>query len=156
MKYCSSCGQELGFKTLLDGSEEKYCSSCDQVFFDTASPAVIVAVINGNRILLTRSVGWIHQYWGLIAGHVKTGESAEDAAIREVREEVGLKLSDLQLLGTYPLKKWNLLMIGFKAKTTQTRIKKGKELEQAAWFQLTDLLPLRPNSISSQVVIASQ
>jgi NAD+ diphosphatase len=156
VNYCSYCGQELGAKSLLDGSEEKYCLQCDRVFFDTPSPAVIVAVINANRILLTRSVGWSHPYWGLIAGHVKTGESAEEAAIREVREEVGLELFDLRLLKTYPLKNRNLLMIGFKAQTTQIHIKKGKELEQAAWFPLTDLLPLRPSSIASQVVAASQ
>ncbi|RLI44248.1 hypothetical protein DRO61_12365 [Candidatus Bathyarchaeota archaeon] len=156
MKYCSYCGQDLRFKTLLDGSKEKYCSKCDHVFFDTSSPAVIVAVTNTNRILLTRSVGWVHPYWGLIAGHVKSGESAENAAIREVQEEVGLELFDLQLLKTYPLNNQNLLMIGFKAKTQQMHIEKSKELKNAAWFQLSGPLPLRPNSIASQVVDASQ
>jgi len=156
VKYCSSCGQELTFKTLLDGSSEKYCSKCDHVFFNTSSPAVIIAVITTNQILLTRSVGWVHPYWGLIAGHVKSGESAENAAIREVQEEVGLELCDLHLLKTYPLKHRNLLMIGFKAKTQQIRIVKSNELENAAWFPLSEPLPLRPNSIASQVVVESQ
>lgn len=156
MNYCSYCGQKLRLKTLLDESEEKYCSNCDHVFFDTPSLAVIVAVINGNRILLTRSVGWVHPYWGLIAGHVKSGESAEKAALREVQEEVGLELSELHLLRTYPVKNRNLLMIGFKAKTQQMHIVKSTELQNATWFHLSDALPLRPKSIASQVVAASQ
>jgi NADH pyrophosphatase NudC (nudix superfamily) len=47
-------------------------------------------------------------------------------------------------------------MIGFKAKTQQMHIEKSKELKNAAWFQLSGPLPLRPNSIASQVVDASQ
>ena len=70
-KFCCFCGKKLFFKTLLDGSREKYCIECDQVFFNSPSAAVIVAVINGDRILLTRSVDWKHPYWGLVAGHLK-------------------------------------------------------------------------------------
>ena len=156
MQFCSYCGQPLEDKTLLDGSVEQYCPKCDHVFFDAPSPDVIVAVINAHRILLTRNVGWVHPYWGLIAGHVKPEESAEQAAIREVREEVGLELSDLHLLKTFPLQRRKLLMIGFKAKTQQLQIRKAKELEQAAWFPLSHPLPLRPHSIASQVVTVSQ
>ncbi len=117
---------------------------------------LLLPLLIQKRILLTRSVGWLHPCWRLIAGHVKSGESAEKAAIREVQEEVGLELFDLYLLKTYPLKNRNLLMIRFKAKTQQMHIEKSKELENAAWFQLSEPLPLRPNSIASQVVAASQ
>ena len=67
-----------------------------------------------------------------------------------------MELFDLYLLKTYPLKNRNLLMIGFKAKTQQMHIEKSKELENAAWFQLSEPLPLRSNSVASQVVAASQ
>jgi NAD+ diphosphatase len=151
LKYCCFCGKELVFKTLLDGSREKYCLKCDRVFFDTPSPAVIVAVTNVDRILLTRSVGWEQPYWGLIAGHVKSGEIAEDAAIREVHEEVGLEVSHLEILSTYTRKRGNLLMIGFTAETESDGIRKSIELEKVAWFSLYKPLPIRPNSIATQV-----
>lgn len=132
-----------------------YCKECDHVFFDAPSPAVIVAVTEADRILLTRSVESAlrkSSYWGLVAGHVKSGETAEETAIREVREEVGLEIFDLKILRTYVRKEGNLLMIGFTAKTKNISIKESKELEKATWFRLNEPLPLRPNSIAFQVV----
>ena len=150
VNYCRLCGRILIFKTLLDGSKERYCPECDRVFFDTPSPAVIVAVIHADRILLTRSVDWTQPFWGLVAGHVKSGETAEDAAFREVREEVGLDIFALQILGTYTTR--DLLMIGFTAETERDGIQKSIELETAAWFPVHEPLPLRPGSVAHQVV----
>jgi NAD+ diphosphatase len=152
LEYCSFCGKKLLFKTLLDGSNEKYCNDCDHVFFDSPSPAIIVAVLNANDILLTRSVGWRHPYWGLIAGHIQSGETAEETTIREVHEEVGLEILNVQILRTYAAKNRNLLMIGYSAESTGKHLKTSKELEKAAWFKLDDSLPLRSNSIANQVV----
>jgi len=151
LNYCSSCGRELIPKTLLDGTMEKYCPDCDCVFFDEPSPAVIVAVTNGERMLLARSVGWKHHHWGLVAGHVKSGETAEETAIREIREEVGLDVSELEILGTYVIRSRDLLMIGFKAETKGVNIRKSQELEEAEWFRLDEPLPLHPSSISAQI-----
>ena len=146
----------MTLKTLLDGTREKYCSKCDHVFFDAPSPSVIVAVTNADKILLTRSVEWKHSYWGLIAGHLKAGETAEEAAIREVHEEVGLTISNLKMLKTCIKTNADadsdLLMIAFRAEANDTQIRKGKELEKAAWFKLSEPLPLRPNAISTQIV----
>lgn len=139
-------------KTLLDDSKELYCQKCDHVYFDSPSPAVIIAVRGGEKVVLTRSVGWKHTYWGLIAGHVKTGETAEEAAIRETREEVGIEIFNLTILGTYLHKARNTLMIAFMAETNMSQLRLSGELENAAWFQLNDPLPLRPNSIAAQVV----
>ncbi len=150
--YCRFCGRELVLKTLLDGSQEKYCPECDHVFFDEPSPAVIVAVTNTDRILLTRSVGWDHSYWGMVAGHIKSGETAEEAAVREVSEEVGLTVSIPEFLGTFALKDRNLLLIGFRAETASLDIGKSQELEKAEWFSIHEPLPLRPGSASAQIM----
>lgn len=152
LKYCCFCGRELVPKTLRDGSTEQYCTECDHVFFDSPSPAVIVVVTETNRVLLTKSGGPAYPYWGLVAGHVKSGETAEEAAAREVYEEVGLKIFDLEILRTYAMKNNNLLMIGFSAKTNSFGIAKSNELEEAAWFRINEQLPMRPNSISAQIV----
>jgi NAD+ diphosphatase len=151
LNFCCACDKKLEFKTLLDGSIEKYCSQCDRVFFDAPLPAVIVAVINGNRILLTRSVGWNHPYWGLIAGHVKSGETAEEAAVREVKEEVGLDVKNLNIIGTFASKDLDLLMVGYSANSENMDINISQELEKAEWFYLGNDLPVRPCSIASQV-----
>lgn len=150
--YCCFCGKKLISKMLYDGDREKYCQQCDHVFFDTPYPAVIVVVTNADKILLTRSVGWTHPYYGLVAGHVKSGETAEETAIREVHEEVGLEVFDLRFLKTYSDKDRNLLMIGFKAETNNTHIRKSRELEKATWFKVCDPLPLRPQAIATQII----
>jgi NAD+ diphosphatase len=151
-KHCRFCGKELVLKTLYDGSQEKYCERCDHVFFQTPSPAVIVMVTNADRVLLAREVGWKHPYWGLISGHIKVGETAEQTAIREVYEEVGLEIRDLKILKTYATRYRDLLMIAFKAETRDSTIRKSQELEDAKWFDLSKPLPMRPISIAAQVV----
>ena len=151
MQYCCYCGKILTLKLLYDGSNEKYCQQCNHVFFNSPSPAIIVAVINGSRILLTRSIEWTHTYWGLIAGHLKSGETAEHAAKREIKEEVGITIRDVTILRTF-IHRENLLMIAFKADTSDYQISPSQELAAASWFNLNELLPLRPKSIASQVV----
>ncbi len=139
-------------KTLHDGSKEKYCDKCDYVFFLTPSPAVIVMVTNANRVLLARAIEWTHPYWGLISGHIEAGETAEQTAVREVYEEVGLKIQNATILKTYIKEDHDLLMIALKAKTKATKIKKSSELKNAKWFDLSEPLPMRPTSISAQLV----
>ena len=151
-KYCRFCGKQLSPKTLLDGSVEMYCPDCDHVFFNEPSPAVIVAVINADKILLTRSVDWKHHYWGLVAGHIRSGETAEEAAAREVMEETGVHIRELELLATFAPENRDLLMIGFKAATEDQQITKSQELEKAEWFRLDEPLPLRPCSVARQLM----
>jgi NAD+ diphosphatase len=140
------------FKSLFDGSNEKYCEVCNHVFFNAPSPAVIVAIIHDDKILLTRSVGWRHLYWGLVAGHIKPGETAEEAVTREVREEVGLDIYQTDFLGSYGLKQRNLLMLGFQVNPKSSEIKSSQELEKAAWFKISEPLPIRPNSITTKIL----
>lgn len=151
VQYCCYCGQQLALKLLYDGSEEKHCQQCNQVFFNSPSPAIIVAVINGPRILLTRSIEWTHSYWGLLAGHIKASETAEHATKREIFEEVGITVHKVSILRTY-IHRNNLLMIAFKACTENQKISTSQELAAAKWFDLNESLPLRPKSIASQVV----
>ena len=151
-RYCTFCGKELVLKTLYDGSQEKYCDECDHVFFHTPSPCVIVMVTNANRVLLTRGLGWKHPYWALISGHIRSGETAEETVVREVYEEVGLEVSGLDFLRTYMLKVRDLLMLAFTVETEDTSVTKSQELEEAKWFDLYHLLPLRPTSTAAHVV----
>jgi len=151
-KYCSFCGKELIFKTLFDGSKEKYCDNCDHVFFRTPSPCVIVMVTNANRVLLTRGIGWKHPHWALISGHIRSGENAEETALREIHEEVGVEVTRLEFLRTYATMDHELLMIAFKAETKNASIKKSQELEDAKWFDLDRPLPMRPESTAAHLV----
>lgn len=126
-KYCCFCGEELTLESLRDETKAKYCQKCDHVFFEAPFPAVIAAVTNADRIQLTRSVEWKHPFWGLIAGHLNAEETAEGAAVREVREEAGLTVSSLKILKTFLRKATgtdsDLLMIAFAGVTKDARAK---------------------------------
>jgi len=150
--YCSFCGSKLIYKKLKDGTREKYCSSCDHVFFHALYPCIIVLISNANKILLARGVEWKQPYWALISGYIKPGETAKKAAIREVQEEVGLNIRNLELIDTYAQKDKNLLMIAFRSKVEDSFIKKSQELETAKWFDLSCPLPLRPESTAFSIV----
>lgn len=151
-RYCCFCGRELVLRTLYDGSKEKYCDECDQIFFRAPSPCVIVMVTSADKVLLARGIRWNHTYWALTSGHIRRGETAEETAIREVYEEVGLEICGLEFLRTYATKHRALLMIAFKAETEKTSIKKSQELEDARWFNLCDPLPLSTISTAAHVV----
>jgi NAD+ diphosphatase len=151
--YCCFCGVKLGSKDLFDGTTEKYCANCDYVFFPNPSAVVTVMITRDKKILLARGVGWDHEYWGLIAGHIQPGESAEDAARREVSEEVDLSLANLKFLESYATKTdRDNLILAFHGEAESDDIKISQELTVAKWFDLGSVLPIRKNSIIEKLV----
>jgi len=78
--------------------------------------------------------------------------TAEKAALREVSEEVGLEVINLECLRTYITNVHDLLMIAFRAEAENTTIKTSQELEDAKWFDLNQPLPMRPESIAARVI----
>ena len=66
------------------------CSACGNMVFPTIAPAVIVGVIDGDKILMTKYAGREYTGWALIAGFCEIGETVEDTVRREVLEEAGI------------------------------------------------------------------
>ncbi|MGH2400356.1 MAG: NUDIX domain-containing protein [bacterium] len=77
------------------------CSSCQSVTYDSPVGVVLAVVFNGSgEIVMTRQAHWPPEFWGLVAGFVEEGETAEQAALREAKEETGLDVQVEQFLGT--------------------------------------------------------
>jgi NAD+ diphosphatase len=151
--YCCFCGKLLGIKDLFDGTTEKYCADCDYVFFPTPSAIVMVMITKGKHILLARGVGWDHEFWGLIAGHIQPGETAEAAARREVNEEVSLTLTELKFIESFATKTdRDNLILAFHAEAENNEIKISQELTAADWFDIASDLPVRQGSIIEKLV----
>lgn len=145
LQHCSKCGTKI--QKVFDATEKK-CDSCGLSFFPNLFPAVMVLIQRENEILLARSPHFKPGDYSAIAGFIDLGETAEQAAHREVKEEVGLEIQELEYFGTQSWPFPSSFMIAFKAKYMSGEITIDvNEIEDARWFHVNDL-PSLPSSLS--------
>ena len=109
-KYCGRCGSEL------EHSEKERmlrCPVCGNTIYPKISPAVIVGVTDGERLLLTKYSGRSYTRYALIAGFAEIGEPIEDTVRREVMEEVGVRVKNIRYCGSQPWSFSDTLLMGF-------------------------------------------
>ncbi|HET6620232.1 MAG TPA: NAD(+) diphosphatase [Dongiaceae bacterium] len=138
--FCGRCGAP----TLSEQSgHQRRCSNkdCDSIFFPRIDPAVIMRVEHGDRVLLARQASWAPGMHSVLAGFVELGETLEDTVRREVREEVGLALTDVRYFASQPWPFPASLMLGFVATAADDNFTVNREeLETARWFTREELL----------------
>ena len=144
-QFCSQCGHSTKDK----GDEiAKLCPACGFTSFPVMSPAVIVAVTRGDKILLARAGRFPKEMYSVLAGFVEPGESLEECIRREVEEEVGVEVTNIRYFGSQAWPFPNSLMIGFTAEYAGGEIRiDEKEIVDAGWFR-ADNLPKIPDKIS--------
>jgi NAD+ diphosphatase len=104
---------------------------------------MIVLVTRGDEILLARSPRYVPGMYSTLAGFVEAGESVENCVAREVREEVGVEIKNIQYLGSQGWPFPHSLMLGFHAEYASGEIvMQEEEIEDAQWFKLDNLPPL--------------
>lgn len=148
-RYCPVCATPMA---PIDGWG-RGCPSCRHSQYPPVSPATIVLIHDGARVLLTTKEGWGKRY-GLVAGFVEPGESFEQCVVREVREEVGVELTDIRYIASQPWPFPHQIMVGFMARYAGGEIViDAHELAGAAWFARDALpeLPM-PFSIARQLI----
>ena len=109
-KFCGTCGTAL-----VHDSKERMmrCPKCNAMHYPKLSPAVIVGVINGDKILMTKYAGRDYKKYALVAGFAEIGETIEDTVRREVMEEVGLKVMNIRYYKSQPWSFTDTLLFGF-------------------------------------------
>jgi len=109
-KFCGRCG----FRT-QHGSGERMlkCPSCGNAIYPKIAPAVIVALTDGDRLMMTKYNGRAYKRYALIAGFTEIGETAEETVIREVKEEVGLKAKNVRYYKSQPWGTEQDLLLGY-------------------------------------------
>jgi NAD+ diphosphatase len=144
-RYCGRCASPT---EPIAGERGKRCVRCDLSFYPRIPPAVITLIEHEGRLLLARSARFKTGVFSAVAGFVEIGESLEEAAIREAREEVGVEIGDLRYFGSQPWPFGRSLMVGYFGRYLSGDIQvDGNEIVEAAWFDL-DRLPLLPPPIS--------
>ena len=119
------------------------CESCGFLVYPTISPCVIVGIHSGDRLLLTKYAGRAYTRYALVAGFVEIGESLEQAASREVMEEVGLKIKNLQFYKSQPWPFSDSLLSGFFAELDgdDTITLDQEELSLGVWMKRDEIPP---------------
>ena len=151
-RYCPSCGHATEPAT---GDWARRCPACGYVRYPPVSPAVLILVHDGDRLLLAHQPGWGKRY-SILAGFVEPGESLEQCARREVHEEAALDVDDVTYRGSQPWPFPHQVMIGFWARYAGGEIRiDERELDDARWFRYDDLPELpAPLSLSRQLIDA--
>lgn len=153
-RFCSKCG-----KTMKRSEKERmlYCESCGFQTYPTISPCIIVAVHDGNRLLLTKYAGRAYTRYALVAGFAEVGESLEQTVHREVKEEVGLKVKNLKFYKSQPWPFTDTLLAGFYAELDgdDTITLEEDELSLGVWVNKVDIPPAELNiSLTSEMMEA--
>ena len=124
------------------------CPACGLLAYPRLSPAIMVLVRDGERLLLARSPRFKPGVYSALAGFVEPGETLEQCAVREVREEVGIEIANLRYFASQPWPFPNSLMIAFFADYAGGDLRLDPvEIEAAEWFT-PDNLPILPEPIS--------
>lgn len=132
-RHCPACGGALGFS---HGGWQGRCTECGTMQYPRSDPAVIVAVSDGERLLLGRQATWkpANRY-STLAGFVEPGESLEQTVQREVFEESRVRVIRSRYLASQPWPFPGSLMLGFVAHAEADIPETAQdELEDARWF----------------------
>jgi NAD+ diphosphatase len=133
-RYCGACGSPT---VASHAGHCLVCSdpACAQQYFPRIDPAIIVLVSDGERALLGRQASWPPRRVSTIAGFVEPGESLEDAVVREVAEETGVRVHNVRYDSSQPWPFPSSLMLGFFASAAAgSVVQVSGELEEARWY----------------------
>ena len=145
-RFCGRCGGT----TVHDGKERMVrCPKCGNMIFPRISPAVIVAVTDGDRLLLSKYAGRGYTRYALLAGYTEIGETMEQTVHREVMEEVGLKVKNIRYYKSQPWGVDGNVLMGFYCDLDgdDTIHLDEQELALAEWHHRS-ALPAKDDGIS--------
>jgi NAD+ diphosphatase len=150
-RFCGVCGSST-----LPLSREwgRHCSVCSARQFPKVSPCAIVLVRREGEVLLVRNSAWPAGRYSLAAGFLGVGESLEECAAREVREETGIEICNITYVGSQSWPFPSQIMTGFVADYAGgDLVVDYHELEDARWFPLSNLPALPPTrSIARRMI----
>ncbi len=150
-KYCPECGKKLIGKLAGDDGAVPYCTDCQRYWFDSFASCVIVMVVNEFHEIAMLHQSYISdEHETFVAGFITPGETAEQAAVREVKEELGLDIKRLESAGTHWFDKREQLMHAFVGYVSKSDFTLSSEVDGANWIALDEapsrMFPDRPGN----------
>lgn len=136
-RFCGQCG---AVTQLVAKERALGCPNCHKVYYPRLSPCIMALVVRGEECLLARNAQWTLPRYSVVAGFIEPGESVEDAVHREVMEEVGVRVQNLQYIASQPWPFPGQLMLGFFAEHQSGDIQvDGVEIAEAHWYHYSNL-----------------
>lgn len=147
-RMTSICPRCATATVVIKGSWGKRCPQCSHESYPPIHACAIVLIRRDDQLLLIRKPEWAKGRFGLVAGFLDVGESLEECAIREAREETGVTINNLRYITSQSWPFPSQLMVGFVADYAGGDIAlTDDEVEEARWF-IVDDLPIMPSSRS--------
>lgn len=152
-QFCGVCGSRMA--PAPDEPHAMRCMNCGHTLFPVICPAMIVAVERDGKLLMGRNSRFRQARYSVLAGFLESGESMEDAVVREVREEVNIEV-DRDSIEYVSSQYWPFprsLMLACRARWKSGEIRPdGVEILDARWFGPDEM----PDNIPSTVTVAGQ
>ncbi|MHB8130216.1 MAG: NAD(+) diphosphatase [Mobilitalea sp.] len=152
--HCPHCGEKLIPKNIGDEGLVPFCNSCDRPIFNIPYTCTLSLVMNElDEVALIRQNYVSQLNYVLVAGYIKSEESAEETAIREAEEEIGVTPHTVQYIKSYYYEKRDMLMLGFVAFADKCDLCISDEVDAAGWFKIDEALTLlKDGSIAMQLL----
>jgi ADP-ribose pyrophosphatase YjhB (NUDIX family) len=139
IRFCPHCGGPVERRHIA-GRLRPHCPICQVTFFADPKLAVAVLVVqNGMIVLQRRTIDPGLGRWTFPSGFVERGERVEDAAVREVREEVGLEIRLTQLLGLYSAAGHSVVLVVYVAEPIGGQLAAGDKVDSVGLFSASEL-----------------
>lgn len=149
---CGICGSPMMMK---EGGNDRaiLCTNCDHMVWPKTAPAIIVAVTKGDKLLLAHNSMFPEGMYSVLAGFVEMGETFEQCVKREVFEETGIRVHNIEYFGSQPWPFPNSMMIGFTAEYLDGEIEvDNDEIVDARWFEKDEI----PGKYKKSISISSE
>lgn len=144
-QFCGRCGTPTERRS---GERSRVCPACGQTHYPRLAPVAMALVRRGSELLLARSPHFPPGMFSALAGFVEPGESIEECLVREVKEEVGVDVTNLRYFASQPWPFPHSLMVAFHCDYVSGDIVPQEgEIEAADWFS-RDRLPVLPHRLS--------
>lgn len=152
--HCPHCGDKLVPRNIGDEGLVPYCEVCDRPVFNIPYACTLTLVVNElSEVALIRQSYVSQTNYVLVAGYIKSGESAEETALREAQEEIGVSAHTIQFIKSYYYEKRDMLMLGFVAFAEKCPLSVSVEVDAAEWVPLEEAAGrLKDGSIAMQLL----
>ncbi|MGB3245164.1 MAG: NAD(+) diphosphatase [Sulfitobacter sp.] len=139
-RFCAKCGAS---SDIASAGWQRNCAACRTSHFPRTDPVVIMLITHGNSVLMGRSPGWPTGMYSLLAGFVEPGETLEAAVRREVFEEAGVKVGQVNYLSSQPWPFPASLMFGCEGEALSREITIDPvEIEDALWVSREEMMEI--------------